>query len=362
MVITEERKHDMPYRATGPDHEFVAMDKFSCTIGTHGEKEETVKYKPLVFSKEHSKVESSCCFFLNEDANIKLSRTLCYFEKAVFDAVLTSWHRRVMFAGHDRSKPMAIDLNEIMCIVRNTDDVSEVSDSFRKSVIDALRRLRSTYIKLECRAEFKGRSKDPKKIFRCGTDASLLEIRLHTAEEIEKTDLRRSGDKICQVMLLAEPVLYTYAREIKHYEQLDPQKFQLPAGSISSARIARYSYVRDRVLLMQRTTSPDTTILFSEIEKTALGRDYHKESRKVRNDIREFVEKILDLFVQNGVIKGWEPEISDSKNGSTVITGVTIEPIVKKPAPKNVTRYLSCEDDSSDPIMYLDIDVSELPM
>ena len=326
MQKNRNKKHHLSYRATGPDQNFVAMDKFSCSIGTPVKDSRSVSYKPLGQFSTESGVESTCVFMLS-DNHIKLSRDIGYFEKVVFDAVLTLWHRHKKFERGSMQEPLTIDLNDILRVIRNTKDVRWVSDTFRESVIDALRAIRGTIVKLECTAEFQARGKDAKKLFRCGTEASLLEIRLMTAEHIDIPDKRRAKDKVCKICIIAEPILYTYATQIKHYEQIDPVKFSMPEGRITSERVARYGYIKDRILLLARTKVAHETIMFSEIEKYALNRSYIDETRKIKQDLKDYVVLILESFKSHGVIKDWTPIMTTAKNGSSVMVGVTIDAI-----------------------------------
>ena len=328
------RNHELPYRATGPDQTFVAMDKFSCSIGTSQMETKVVKYKPLISFNPFSCTESTCVFLIDNDKNIKLSKPLGYFEKVVFDSVLTIWHRYRVFDGGEMNTRLIIDIDDILRGIRNTNDVRWVSDTFRQNVIDALRKIWGTKIKLDVTAEFAARGKDAKKVFRCGTEANLLEMRLMTAEEVDDNDKRRSKEKICKVYLLAEPLLYTYATQIKHYEQINPAQFPMPEGRITSERVARYGYIKDRVLLLARTRSAHETILFSEIEKYALNRVYEEECAQNKKDLKNYVMSIMDSFKNNGVIADWSPITAVAKNGTSAMVGVKVEAVVPRYLPE----------------------------
>lgn len=113
------------------------------------------------------------------------------------------------------------------------------------------------------------------------------------------------------IKLLAEPPLYTYAQRINQINSCDIKILKMPISNTEENVIIR-DYVLEQVLDMQNEKSHRNNVILYDTLFRYLGLENALKQKKA--DVRKKVHAILDNWIKEGFIKGY----NDVKEGKSI--------------------------------------------
>ena len=321
---TKKRRHRF-YDGSGPAS-YVALGAFDRDIRKVSlpGKTDVLKYKPL--PRTDSEIVSSCTFSLRDfDETGEVCR--CdQFDKIVLDSLYTVYHRdkykSLIFERdpedeHEEEKALLFQYN-ISNIVKDITR-KNAPDSTKKAVSESLLKLSGIDVVIDCKDEMDSRK---------GTGESLQNL-APFGEKKPLIDCDFVFDKdgiVNQIFVKSEPELYRYGSAVKHFQLVGESAFRFPEGmKVTKQRLMLLTYLRDRILVLNRKSALSRIILFKTLLPIVLQKE--KCTRSEKQKIHKETVDILQKFADDGILTGDIPfEVKKDKNS---IIGIELQPAEK---------------------------------
>lgn len=239
--------------------------------------------------------------YIHDMPEIEMTEKLSGHDKAVMDAVYTLWLRRP-----DQEKAQCeITYIDIYRVIRG-EDVEKVRDTVIIKIAQSIKRLCGIDIVIKAdRDSLRVRNS----LMALGFDRCVLCSRALSAEE---RDIRLNNGRVTRGILLYQcPILCMYAEAAKQCVPVEVKVLCIPTMNCTEKMISLRNYLVTYIDAAKYNRDLAETITYRTILQHA-GYDERK-TRKAQHDDRATIKKILDHFVEVGLINGYEESTDKSK-------------------------------------------------